>query len=129
MFFALANFDKAIWLNSLCISLTNPPCDPRGFVHSDCPGPWVFIQVALPGSRRFELEKFSTVLKEKRRNFLICFQETGGRLKSRCFVLFRCQFLQKQQMSTVSLITWTIFSHSGYFDKIVGSSKSHVCEC
>ena len=110
-------------------SLTNPHCDPRGFVHSDCPGPWVFTQVAFPAGRRFELEKFSTVLKEKCRIFLVCFQETGGRLKSRCFVLFRYQFLQKQQMTTVSLITWTIFGHSGYFDKIFESSKSHFCQC
>ena len=36
------------------------------------------------GGQGFELEKFSTVLKEKCRNFSICFKETGGSLKSKC---------------------------------------------
>ena len=37
-----------------------------------------------PGDQGFELEKVPTVLKEKYRNFSICFKETGGSLKSRC---------------------------------------------
>ena len=48
-----------------------------------------------PGGRGFELEKFSTVLKEKCRNFSICFKETGGILQSRCSCAASYQFLQK----------------------------------
>ena len=44
----------------------------------------------------FELEKFSTVLKEKCRNFSICFKETGDILKSSCSCAVSCQFLQKR---------------------------------
>ena len=47
-----------------------------------------------PGAvQGFELEKFSTVLKEKCRNFSICFKETEGSLKSRCCAV-SYQFLQ-----------------------------------
>ena len=76
-----------------------------------------------PGDRGFELEKFSTVLKEKCRNFSICFKETGSRLKSRCSCAVSYQFLQKQQTFIVSVITWTIFGHFGHFDKIFRSSR------
>ena len=49
-----------------------------------------------PGGWGFELVKFSSVLKEKCRNFLICFKETGGSLKIRCSCAVSNQFLQKQ---------------------------------
>ena len=49
-----------------------------------------------PGGRGFELEKFSTVLNEKCKNFSICFKETGGSLKSRCSCAVSYQFLQTQ---------------------------------
>ena len=51
---------------------------------------------ALGGGRGFELEKFSTVPKERCGNFSICFKETGGSLKSRCSCAVSYQFLQKQ---------------------------------
>ena len=46
--------------------------------------------------RGFELKKFSTVLKEKCKNFSNCFKEAGGSLKSRCSCPVSYQFLQKQ---------------------------------
>ena len=46
-----------------------------------------------PGGWGFELEKVSTGLKEKCRNF---FKETGGSLKGRCSCAVSCQYLQKQ---------------------------------
>ena len=57
------------------------------------------------GGRGFELEKFSTVLKEKCRNFSICFKETGGSLKSRCLCAVSYQFLQKRK-SRCPLYLW-----------------------
>ena len=45
------------------------------------PGRRVFAQLSLLKGRRFELDK---VLKEKCRNFSICFKEIGGSLKSMC---------------------------------------------
>ena len=65
-----------------------------------------------PGSRGFGSESFSTVLKEKCRNFSICFKETGGSLQIRCScaVSYRIyQFLRKQLMSTVFLIRYVLF--------------------
>ena len=50
-----------------------------------------------PGGRGFELEKLSAVLKENCKNFSICFKETGGSLKSRCFCAVSYQFLQFKQ--------------------------------
>ena len=73
--------------------LTIPPGDPS---RSHCRGGRVFAQLSLPGSRGFEFDKFSAVLKEKCRNFSICFKETGGSLKSRCSCAVSDQFLQKQ---------------------------------
>ena len=109
-------------------SLSIPPGDPRGFAHSQCPRGQVFAQLSLPGGRGFELEKFYTVLKEKCRNFSICFKETGQLEKQ----VFLCCFISdsifaKQNMSTVFLITWTIFSHFGHFDKIFKSPMGHFC--
>ena len=46
-----------------------------------------------PGGWGFELKKFRTVLKEKCRNFSICFKETGISLKSRCCVVLCCVVL------------------------------------
>ena len=48
-----------------------------------------------PGRRGFELENFSTVLKEKCRNLQICVKETGGSLKAGVFVLFHTIFFAK----------------------------------
>ena len=72
-----------------------PPGDPRG-IHT--PGVGFSPSFLFPGARGFELEKFSTVLKEKCRNSSNCLKETGGSLKSRCScaVSYRYQFLQKQ---------------------------------
>ena len=94
-------------------SLTIPPSpsDPRGFARFHCPEDPVFAQIS------FELDKFSTVSKEKCRNFSICFKETGGGLKSRC----SCAVSYQEKMSTVSLITQTIFGHFSHFDKILRS--------
>ena len=55
------------------------------------PGGSCFAQLSFPGGRGLKLEKFSTVLKEKCKNFLICFKETGGSLKSRCSCAVSCQ--------------------------------------
>ena len=101
----------------------HPPGRPLGFARPHCPGVGFSPNFLCPEGRGFELEKFSTVLKEKYRDFWICFKETGGSLKSRCSCAVSYQFLQKQYMSTVSLITWTIFGHFAHFDKIFRSSK------
>ena len=71
-----------------------PPGDPRGFAPSHCPGVGFSPNFLCPGVRSFEIEKFSAVLKEKCRNFSICFKETGGSLKSGCrrLVLFHINF-------------------------------------
>ena len=71
------------------------PRRPQGFARPHCPGDRVFAQLSLPGGRGFELKKFSTVLKEKCRNFSNCFKETGGSSKGRCSSAVSCQFLQK----------------------------------
>ena len=47
-------------------------------------------------------------------------------MKSRCSCAVSYQFLQKQWISTVSLIIQTVFGH---FDKIFRSSKDHFCKC
>ena len=47
------------------------------------------------GGRGFELEKFSTVLKKKCKNFSICFKKPGGSLKSRCSCAVSYQFFAK----------------------------------
>ena len=83
----------------MCQSIPNltipPPSDPRGIARSHYLGVWVFAQLSLPEGRGFELEKFFTVLKEKCRNFSICFEESGGSLKSKCSRAVSYQFLQK----------------------------------
>ena len=71
-------------------------------------------------------EIFYIVRKEKCRNFSIRFKETGGRMKSKCSCAVSYQCLQKQWISTVSLITQTVFGH---FDKIFRSSQGHFCKC
>ena len=78
-------------------SLTITPDDPRGFARSHC-----------LGVRDFESEKFSIVFKDKCSTFSICLKETGDSSKRRCSCAVSCQLLQKQYMSTVSLITLTI---------------------
>ena len=91
-------------------SLTIPPATPgiRTF--------------SLPGGRGFELEKFSTVLKESCRNFSICFKEIGVSLKTGVLVSISAKTVGV--MSTVSLITYTILGHFVHFDK-----KDHFCSC
>ena len=77
-------------------SLTIPPGDPQGFARSQYPGVGFSPNFLFaPGGRGFELEKSSTVPKEKCGNFSICFKETGGNLKSRCSCAVSYQFLQK----------------------------------
>ena len=71
-------------MNQSISSLTIPPGRPQGIHTSSLPGGSVFAQLSLPGGRGFELEKFSAVLKEKCKNFSVCFKEAGGSLKSRC---------------------------------------------
>ena len=61
-----------------------PPGRPPGIHLFSLPGGRVFAQPFCSVRWGFELEKFTTVLKEKCRNFSICFKETGGSLKSRC---------------------------------------------
>ena len=82
-------------------SLTTLPGDPGGshVLTSRVSGFWQ--KFLFPGNRVFELEKFYTVLKEKCRNFLICFKETGGSLKSRCSCVVSHQFSHKQYISNV----------------------------
>ena len=62
----------------------HPSDDLWGFARSHCPEVGFLPNFHCLGGRGFKLEKFSTALKEKCRNFLICFIETGGSLKSRC---------------------------------------------
>ena len=72
------------------------PGDTQGLARSHCSRVGFSSKFLCWGSRGFELEKFSTVLKEKCRNFSICFKETGGSLKSRCSCAVSYPFLQKQ---------------------------------
>ena len=76
-------------------SLTIPRATP-GIRTFSLPWARVFAQLSLLEGCGFQLEKFPTVLKEKCRNFSICFKETGGSLKSRCYCAVSGQFLQKQ---------------------------------
>ena len=73
-----------------------PPGHPPTFARSHFLGGRVFAQLSLPGGRGFELQKFSAVLKEKCRNFSICFKETRGSLKTRCSCAVSYQFLQRR---------------------------------
>ena len=77
----------------------------------------------FPGDRGSESEKFSTVLKEKCRNFSVC--PYWRQLEKQVFLYNFITIFAKQKMSTVSLITYTIFGHFGHFDKIFRSSKGH----
>ena len=77
-------------------SLTIPRASPQGFARSHYPEGRLFAQLSFcSGDQGFELEKFSTVPKEKFGNFSICFKESGGSLKSRCSCAVSYQFLQK----------------------------------
>ena len=62
---------------------------PRGFARSHCLGGG--------GGGDFESEKFSTVFKDKCRNFSICFRGTGGSLKSKCSCALSCHLLQNSR--------------------------------
>ena len=73
----------------------HPPGQPPEIRTFSLPGGRVFAQLSLPGGQDFEFEKFSTVLKEKFRNFSICFKETGCSLKSRCSCAVLYHFFQK----------------------------------
>ena len=106
-------FQRMIMYQSIP-SLTITPDDPRGFAHSHC-----------LGVRDFESEKFSTVFKDKCKSFSICFEETGGSLKSRCSCIF--DNIEKQVLCIFDNIDH--FGHLDHFDKILRLSKSHFCEC
>ena len=86
-------------------SLPIPLGDPQGFAHSHCPGVGFSRNFLCSGGRGFELQKFSTVLKEKCKNSSICFKESGGSLKDMCSCVVSYQLFQKQWMFIVSLIT------------------------
>ena len=74
-----------------------------------------------PGGRGFKLEKFATVLKEKCRNFSICFKEIQISLKNRCCFI---------SIFAKTVDVYCIFNnidHFGHFDKLFRSSKGHFC--
>ena len=75
-----------------------------GFPRSHCSGVGFSPNHLCPGGRGFESEKSSTVLTEKCTNSSVCFKEAGGSLQSRCSCAVSYQFVQKQQISTISLI-------------------------
>ena len=56
----------------------HPPGYPQRFACFHFPGVGLLPNFLCPGGWSFELEKFPTVLKEKCRNFSICFKETGA---------------------------------------------------
>ena len=74
------------------------PRQPRGFTHFHGLGVGFSPNFLCPGGQGFELERFSTVLKEKCKNFQICFKKTRGGLKSKRSCAVSYQFLQTQQM-------------------------------
>ena len=106
-------FQRMIMYQSIP-SLTITPGDPRGFARSHC------LRV-----RDFELEKFSIVFKDKCRNFSICFQETGGSLKSGCSCAVSCQRFAKPVDVYRIVDNIDHFGHLDHFDKIFRLSKSH----
>ena len=61
-------------------SLTIPQGDPGGFAHSRYPGGRFLPKYLCPGGRGFELEKFSTALKEKMQELLDLFQRNQRQL-------------------------------------------------
>ena len=61
-----------------------PRGDPLEIRTFSLPEGRVFAQLSLPGGRDFKLEKSPTILKEKCRNFSICFKETGDSLNIMC---------------------------------------------
>ena len=107
------------------VSVSSKPDHPPGvtlgiFRTFPLPGVLGFRPTFLARSLGFRIrEIFYIVQEEKCRNFSIRFKETGGRMKSRCSCAVSYQCLQKQWISTVSLITQTVFGH---FDKIFRSS-------
>ena len=55
------------------------------------------VLTAWGGGGDFESEKFSTVFKDKCRNFSIRFRGTGGSLKSKCSCALSCHLLQNSR--------------------------------
>ena len=98
-------------------SLTIPPAAPRRFTRSHCPGGWVFAQLSLPRGRGFELEKFSTVLKE----LLDLFQRNRRQLEKQVFL---CCFIS---IFAKTVDVYCIFGNKDRFDKISRLSKGHFC--
>ena len=97
-------------------SLTIIPDDNRGFARSH------FL-----GVRDFESEKFSTVSKDKCRNFSI--QRNWRQLEKQVFL---CCFMSTFAKTVdVYCIFDNVdhFGHLDHFDKIFRSSKSNFCEC
>ena len=88
-------------------SLIKPPSDPRDSHALIAPGVGFSPNFLCPAVRCFELEKFPTDLKEKCRNFSICFKETGGSLKRQVFLCCFISIFAKTVEPTVSLITYT----------------------
>ena len=108
-------FQRMIMYQSIP-SLTITPDDPRGFTRSH------FL-----GLRDFELEKFSTVFKDKCRNFSI--QRNWRQLEKQVFL---CCFMSTFAKTVdVYCIFENVdhFGHLNHFDKIFRSSKSHFCKC
>ena len=78
------------------------------------------------GGLGFELEKFRTVLKEKCRDFTICFEETRGSLKRRCSCAVSCKFLQKQWIRPLSAIMVILIKFSGHPRVIFANARSSL---
>ena len=99
------------------------PGDPRGFARSRCPGGRGFAQLLLPRGSGFRIREIFNSFDRKLQDFSIFFQRNWGQLEKQVFLCCFISILQKQQMSTVSLMTLTIFGHFGHFDKIFRSPK------
>ena len=97
-FFSFVQFNSTCLYISQLQAWPSPRATP-GIRTYLCPGGRVFANFRSG----FWIKKISLTLKKKCRNFSICFKETGGSLKSRCSCAVSCQFLQKQQISAVSL--------------------------
>ena len=114
---------------ALCISQlqVGPPPPPSTLGNSHiftAPGVGLSPRFRCLRGRDFELEKFPTVLKEKCRNFSICFKETGaGQLEKQAFLCCFRSIFEKSRMSTVSLIAQTILAILVILIKVSGHPR------